>query len=99
MSNLFNLDLNFLLTQTRTFAQESLLNYLVGLPLIFAVMLLIYGIIKFVFAGSSQPDKEKAKHQIIVAITIFILVFVGFAVFGWLAPFFTTSAPPQGIVE
>lgn len=88
-----------LLAQIDQFAEESLVHYIVGLPIIFAVMLLIYGIVKYVFAGSSQPDKEAARKKIWIAISIFIIVFIGFAIFNWLSGWVTIQPETPGLLE
>ncbi len=81
-----------LLAQISLFSEENLVNYIVGLPIIFGVMLLVYSIIKFVFAGSSKPDKDKARRLIILAIVVMIIFVLGYSVFNWL---FAASSQPN----
>lgn len=75
-----------LVGQISSFADAGLVNYVVGLPIIFGIMLLMYSIIKFVFAGSSKPDKDRAGHLIWVAIMIIVIVAIGYSIFIWISP-------------
>lgn len=88
MFALTNLELDTynLFAQISRFTEEGLVNYLVGLPIIFGIMLLMYSIVKFVFAGSSKPDKDRAKHLIWVAIIIILIVVIGYSIFSWFNP-------------
>jgi len=78
--------------QISLFTENNLSNYIVGLPIIFGVMLLVYSIIKFVFAGSSKPDKDKARRLIILSIIIILVFILGYAVYSWI---FTGSSQPD----
>ena len=70
--------------QVSQFANENLITYLVGIPIIFGILLLIYGIFKFVFAGSSKPDKDDAKRLLWVSIIIIIAAILAYAIYFWI---------------
>ncbi|MFA4880395.1 MAG: hypothetical protein WC650_02120 [Candidatus Doudnabacteria bacterium] len=70
--------------QVSQFANESLITYLIGLPIIFGILLLIYGIFKFVFAGSCKPDKDDAKRLLWVSIIIIIVAILAYAIYFWI---------------
>lgn len=80
-----DLDSYTLWAQASYFAQENLVEYIVGLPLVFGIMLLIYSIIKFVFAGSSKPDKDRARHLIWTAVIIILIVILAYSIFVWVS--------------
>lgn len=74
---------NNLFAQVSQFANESLTTYLVGIPIIFAILLLVYGIFKLVFAGASKTDREHAQRLLWVAVIMIIVVIVGYTVLNW----------------
>jgi len=74
-----------LLGQVSSFANSgNLITYLVGLPIIFAILLLIYGIFKFVFAGSSKSDRDAAKRMLWVAVIVILTAILLYAAYSWI---------------
>lgn len=63
--------------------EEDFINYIVGLPFIFGIMLFIYALVKYIFAGASKPDKERAKRLIWSSIIIVLIVIIGYSIFIW----------------
>lgn len=89
-----------LLGQVSAFANsENMITYLVGLPIIFAILLFIYGIFKFVFAGSSKSDRDAAKRMLWVSVIIILIAMLLYAAYSWIygASLNTNSLP--NIVE
>jgi len=75
---------NFL-GQVSNFADSgNMIVYLVGLPIIFAILLFIYGIFKFVFAGSSKSDRDAARRMLWVAIIIILIAILLYAAYSWI---------------
>jgi len=85
MPKLSSLNTYNLSAQVYQFANESLITYLVGIPIIFGILLLIYGIFKFVFAGSSKPDKDDAKRLLWVSVIIIIAAILIYAIYTWVS--------------
>ncbi|MDP2918162.1 MAG: hypothetical protein Q8N68_01540 [bacterium] len=75
---------NFL-GQVSAFANsEKMITYLVGLPIIFAILLFIYGIFKFVFAGSSKSDRDAARRMLWAAVIIILIAVLLYAAYSWI---------------
>lgn len=72
--------------QVSQFANKSLITYLIGIPIIFGILLLIYGIFKFVFAGSCKPDKDDARRLLWVSVIIIITAILAYAIYVWIYP-------------
>jgi len=71
--------------QVSRFTNKSLITYLVGVPIIFGILFLIYGIFKFVFAGSCKPDKDDAKRMLWASVIIIIAAILVYAIYTWVS--------------
>ncbi|MDD5626869.1 MAG: hypothetical protein PHW01_02605 [Patescibacteria group bacterium] len=97
MLELPSIDTYNLSAQVSRFANESLITYLIGLPIIFGILLLIYGIFKFVFAGSCKPDKDDARRLLWVSIIIIIVAILAYAIYFWIYGAANSATLPNAV--